>query len=251
MQIKSIKEYLLTYGLDFVLPDIRLCVFEHVYVPKLDSFLLASRLWEIVERHHRVLDIGTGSGILALVAACKGASVVATDVHEPSVRCAEYNAHLNGLSIETYVGNLFSTFSSSEVFDLIVSNMTSLPSPVNEVHDDYTARNIDAGFDGRRYLDELLNEAPRCLKKGGHLLIQHSNFANIEKTEAKLKELGYETEVKMYEYPVGEMSAQRIKYFLNNLPQNCHPVSRKNGWYQRIGVFKARTRRRWEQLRFI
>jgi len=152
MQRKLLKEYAQAYDIDFDLPDVYLCIYEDVYVPKLDSFLLAKHLMEIVKSGHKVLDIGTGAGILAILAAIRGANVVATDIHETSVRCAAYNASLNNLSFETRVGDLFDPILKGEVFDVIVSNLTSLPSPPNEEHDEYTRRNIDAVTTVCKYL---------------------------------------------------------------------------------------------------
>ena len=239
MQGKLIKEYAQIYGFHFDLPNIRLCIYEGVYAPKLDSFLLAKHLMEIVEPNHKVLDIGTGAGILAILAAFKGASVVATDIHEPSVRCAEYNASLNGLSIGTRVGNLFDPILKSEVFDLIVSNTTSLPSPPNETHDDYTMRNINGGPDGRKYLDPLIQQAPSHLRKGGTLLIQHSNFSNIDQTKEMLEIAEFDVTLEVYDSPIGKTSGQRIDYFISKLPPNCHPFQKDGKWHQEIGVFTA------------
>ncbi|MCL0098629.1 50S ribosomal protein L11 methyltransferase [Dehalococcoidia bacterium] len=241
MEWKSINEYAKAYGLEGDLPDIFVSLAEGVYPPKLDSFLIAKELIRIVQEGHNVLDIGTGTGILAIVAATKGAAVVATDVHEASVKCARHNASLNSVELDGRVGNLFEPIRQGELFDIVVGNMTSLPTPRDEQHDEYTARTVDAGYDGRRYLDPLIDQAPKYLKEGGYFLTQHSNFANIEKTRNKLDELGFEVELRMYEYPAGKTSRQRIEYFLRHLPENCHPIKKEDGWYQKIAVFIARS----------
>lgn len=54
----------------------------------------------------RVIDIGTGSGILEIYAAKVGASVFATDVDERAVRAACHNASLNGVEINCRLGAL-------------------------------------------------------------------------------------------------------------------------------------------------
>ena len=242
LKCKHIKEYLNSYDLEIDLPDIKICLFEGVYPPKLDSFLVAEELMRVVKEGHKVLDVGTGSGILAIIAAKKGAFTVATDIHEDSIKCAKYNASLNNVKLDVRVGNLFEPIKEGELFDVIVSNMTSLPTPPDEQYDEYITRTVDAGPDGRKYLDPLIRQMPQYLKENGCFLTQHSNFANIEKTKQMLEELGFDVEVKIYEYPVGKTSGQRIDYFLKCLPENCHPIRRAGKWYQRIGVFKAR---RW------
>ena len=236
----SINKYLKFYNLKLELPNIKIYLSEGVYPPKLDSFLLAEELVKITVKGYEVLDIGTGSGILAIIASKKGANVVATDVHEESVKCARQNALINNVKLDVRVGDLFKKIGDDELFDVIISNPTSLPTPSNEQHDEYIMRTVDAGPDGRKFLDSLINQMPLFLKKGGYFLTQHSNFSNIEKTENMLKELGFEVEVKNYEFPIGKTSLQRINYFKEYLPKICHPFKKECNWYQRIGVFLAR-----------
>lgn len=234
---RPIKSYLRDYRLGFELPDIELCIMDGVYPPKLDSLLLAKHLLEVVRKGDKVLDAGTGSGILAVLAAIKGAIVTATDVDERSVECAKHNASLNSAALSVHIGDLFEPIQES--FDIIASNMPSLPTPPNEQHDEYVSRNIDGGWDGRKYLDPLIEQASRFLKKPGCLLVIHSNFANSEKTKEKLENLGFELMIERYEFPLGKESVNRVKYFLGKLPPNCHPFRRQGGWYQRIEVFRA------------
>jgi|GEM_PF-1834098 len=234
----SIREYLRSINLKLELPNIKLCLFDGVYKPKLDSFLIAKELVKIIKRNEKVLDIGTGTGILAILSAKKGAFVVATDIDRTSVKCAEYNAFLNNIELDMRVGSLFEPVKEGELFDVIVSNMTSLPTPPDEQYDENLRRNVDAGTNGRKYLDPLISKMPKYLKDGGYFLTLHSNFSDIEKTKNKLENLGFKVELKIYECSIGKTSGQRIDYFLKYLPKNCHPI-KKNGWYQKIGIFKA------------
>jgi release factor glutamine methyltransferase len=240
LECESIKEYLKSYDLGIELPDIKICFFEKVYQPKLDSFLMAEELVKIVKKDDKVLDIGTGSGILAILAAKKGAFTVATDIHEGSAKCARYNAFLNNVELDALVSNLFEPIKEGKIFDIIVSNMATLPAPQDEQHNKYITRTVDAGLDGRKYLDPLINQMPKYLKEEGVFLTLHSNFANVEKTKNKLEELGFKVELKVYEHTTGKTSGQRIDYFLKYLPENCHPIKKEGGWYQRIGIFNAR-----------
>lgn len=198
LECKSIKEYMSFYNLKIELPDIQICYFEGVYPPKLDSFLIAEELMMVTKRGHKVLDIGTGSGILAILAAKKGACVVATDIHEGSVKCTEYNA-LNNVKLDIRKGNLLEQIKDKEQFDVIVTNMTSLPTPPEDQHDEYITRTVDAGPDGRKYLDLLISQMPRYLKEEGCFLTLHSNFANIEKTKDMLEELGFDVEISIFQ----------------------------------------------------
>lgn len=73
----------------------------------------------------RVLDCGTGTGILGIVAAKLGAAeVVGYDIDEWSVENARHNAQLNGVdNMEVYFGNASVTNHISGVFDVVVANI--------------------------------------------------------------------------------------------------------------------------------
>ena len=120
---------------------------------------------------------------------------------------------------------------------MIIINPSSLPSPPNEKHGNYVSSVIDAGRDGRKYLDRILLNVNKFLKKDGTLLFQHSNFANIEKSIQILKKEGFQLNTINYNYPLGKTSSKRINYFIDNLPANCHPIRKNNIWYQRISIF--------------
>lgn len=239
LECKSVKEYLNACNLEMDLPDIKMCLFEGVYSPRLESFLIAEELVKVVKKGHKILDIGTGSGILAILAAKKGAFAIATDIDESSIKCAEYNASLNSIKLDTRVGNLFEPIKDEELFDIIVSNMPSLPIPPNVQLDEYVTRTSDGGPNGRKYLNLLIHQMPKHLKEKGCFLTVHSNFANIEKTKDMLEELGFQVELKVNEYPIGEPSGQKIAQSLMYLPKNCQPFKKGDWWYQKMGIFRA------------
>lgn len=80
-------------------------------------------------RWARALDVGTGSGFLALHMALKG-EVVATDVSPFAVRTAKRNAEVNGLKVDIVQCDLFEGLRG--VFDIIAFNPPYLP--VHENH---------------------------------------------------------------------------------------------------------------------
>lgn len=71
----------------------------------------------------RALDLGTGSGLLALVLASRGYRVAAVDLNDEAVRCARANVLINGLEdrIEVFEGDLYGPLAEAE-FDLVVFN---------------------------------------------------------------------------------------------------------------------------------
>jgi release factor glutamine methyltransferase len=82
----------------------------------------------LVPEDAEVLDLGTGSGVLAVAAAATAGRVVAVDVNPQAVRCARLNALLNGREerIEVRLGDLYGPV-AGERFDLVVSNPPYYP----------------------------------------------------------------------------------------------------------------------------
>lgn len=73
-----------------------------------------------------VLDLGCGSGILAIAAAKTGAHrVTATDIEAAAVEIARENARTNGVELELYGGNGFGEWAAGRQWDLVVSNIIS------------------------------------------------------------------------------------------------------------------------------
>ena len=108
------------------------------------------------------LDLGTGSGIQALLAAEHSGRVVATDLNERALRYAEFNAALNGIDNVTFrSGSLFEPV-QRETFDLIVANPPYLISPET----DYLFR--DSGLPGDSFCEALVREVGGYLNEGGH-----------------------------------------------------------------------------------
>jgi len=112
-------------------------------------------------RSRATLDLGTGCGFQALLAAAHSDRVVGSDVNPRAVRLAAFNAALNDLpQVECVLGNLFEPVAGRE-FDLIVSNPPFVISPERR----YAYR--DSGMEGDALCRKIVREAPRRLAEGG------------------------------------------------------------------------------------
>jgi release factor glutamine methyltransferase len=93
-----------------------------VYAPQADTYLLARALRaEGVGAGMDVLDVGTGSGALALLAAGLGARVAATDISWRAVAAARINAVRTGRRVQVRRGDLTDPVGTRR-FDVVVSN---------------------------------------------------------------------------------------------------------------------------------
>jgi SAM-dependent methyltransferase len=108
----------------------------------------------------RALDLGTGSGVEALLAARHAGTVIATDVNPHAVECAGLGARLNGLALDLRLGSLFEPV-AGETFDLIVANPPFVVSPDS----DFVYR--DSVLPGDAICREVVRGAAAHLRPGG------------------------------------------------------------------------------------
>jgi release factor glutamine methyltransferase len=173
----------------------RLLPLPGVFQPPTDSYMLADQL-----RHERlgpgvsVLDLGTGSGHLAVVAALAGGSTVAIDVSRRAVLSVRLNAWLNGVQVTALRGDLFEPVAGRR-FDVIVSNPPYLPHPDVEPPRRGLARAVDAGPRGRAVLDRICAQVGEHLTRGGVLLLVHSSVCGELETLDQLSAHGLAGEV--------------------------------------------------------
>ena len=105
-------------------------------VPRTGEFLAAQIDSRLVSATAEVLDMGTGSGVCAVISARHARRVVAVDINMAAVRCAGINALLNQLEhkIEVRHGDLFAPVSEQR-FDLVLFNPPFLLGPPRDDRD--------------------------------------------------------------------------------------------------------------------
>ncbi|MEM1660934.1 MAG: class I SAM-dependent methyltransferase [Candidatus Bathyarchaeia archaeon] len=178
---------------EVVYGGLRFYVFDGVYEPAEDTFLLADNL-DVCEGEI-VLDMGTGCGILSVLSALKASFVVAVDINPQAVKCAKENAKRNGVrnKIDFICGNLFDPLRTGLRFTLILFNPPYLPS--EEEPKTWIEYAWAGGADGRRVIDRFLMDLPRYLDCGGRLLMVQSSLSDIEKTIKLLEERDFKVEI--------------------------------------------------------
>ncbi|MFE1270124.1 HemK2/MTQ2 family protein methyltransferase [Streptomyces sp. NPDC058757] len=161
-----------------------------VYRPQADTRLLAAALdHEEVGPLTDVLEIGTGTGALALHAARRGAAVTAVDVSWPAVATARVNALVRRLPLRVLHGD-FAVRTEGRRFDLVVTNPPYVPAPEARPPRRGAERAWDAGPDGRLVIDRVCAAAPALLRPGGVLLMVHSGMCGAGTTVDRLTEGG-------------------------------------------------------------
>jgi HemK-related putative methylase len=167
------------------------CLFrvpDGVQPPKAGSRFFCRHL--AVHSGERVLEIGSGLGLAAVLAAKAGATVVATDVVPEAVEAIRANALLNGVSVDARLGDCYAPV-AGERFALICTNPPQMPTPPDRARRDAAAAADNGGVDGWEILDRVIAGAPAHLGPGGRLVFTIFAFLGKKTAFAKLEAAGF------------------------------------------------------------
>jgi release factor glutamine methyltransferase len=176
------------YGLE-------LQVDARVLDPRPDTETLVDWALEVLKGHPapRLLDLGTGSGAIALALQHQrpDATVLAVDASPDALAVAQANATRLGLAVQFRHGHWMEGLEG--VFDAIVSNPPYIPAADPHLaaltHEPLQA--LASGADGLEDLRTLIAQAPAHLKPGGWLLLEHG-WDQADAVSALLRSAGLE-----------------------------------------------------------
>ena len=156
-----------------------------VYEPQEDSYLLLKYVKQLA--YGKVIDLGTGSGILAEGAAQSPAvkKVYAVDIDDEAVSNLK---KCKSEKIKCLRSDLFA--SVNERFDVIIFNPPYLPA--DEKDKDYA---LDGGKKGYELIAKFLKQAKKHLRAGGFILMVFSSRTGKKKVDEKIAAEGYDYEL--------------------------------------------------------
>jgi release factor glutamine methyltransferase len=167
---------------------------KHVYEPAEDTFLIAEKM--DIKNTDVALEVGTGCGILAVLAAKKAKKVVAVDINPYAVECANRNVKANNVTENLLIrqGDLFESLKEGEQFSLILFNSPYLPSEPDE-EKSWIGKAWAGGADGRRVIERFITDVPKFLLPEGRILLVQSSLSDPQKTVQMFKKVGLKAEV--------------------------------------------------------
>lgn len=158
-----------------------------IYETAEDSYLLEEELKKYLKKADKsikILDMGTGSGILAET--CKNLgfyNILASDINEDAINLVKKN------NIKAIHSDLFSKINKKQQFNLIIFNPPYLPE--NKQEDKESRIATTAGKQGYELIIKFLKQAKSHLKKQGVILLLFSSLSKPEIIKKQAKELGY------------------------------------------------------------
>lgn len=148
-----------------------------VLIPRADTEILVEKALAWMKPGARVLDIGTGSGAIAVSLAKLGrqAQVTAVDVSDRALEIARQNAERNGAAVEFVKSDCFSALKGRK-YDMIVSNPPYISEDEMRGLMPEVTREPElalfGGADGLDFYRRISREAPEYLNEGGCLLFE-------------------------------------------------------------------------------
>jgi len=190
-----------------------------VYAPQQDSELLVDALEKTgLAPGRRIVDLCTGSGVVAISAFERGASAVtAFDICPRAVRCARVNALAAGAEVDVHLGSWARALEFGP-FDIVLSNPPYVPHDPDDHPGSFPsaagpARACNAGPDGRLVLDPLCVAAPDLIADNGTMLLVQSEFAGVEQTLMSLRSTGLRAKAIACQYiPFGPVMSSRARW---------------------------------------
>ena len=153
-----------------------------VYDPSDDTFLVMDHALP----HGKILEMGTGSGIISIYFSLKGFNVLGVDINPNAVECAKSNANINQCHAEFRQSDLFSNV--SETFDTIIFNPPYLPTEDNFPG----SEQWDGGPDGFHLIRAFLCEFKEHLNAGGNAFLVLSSFTDIDGLMREFAEISFQ-----------------------------------------------------------
>ena len=180
--LQYIEEYLPFYS-------ISLKVDERCLIPRPETEYLAQIIKDNIESPKKVLDVGTGSGCIALMmkSIFPNSEVTGIDISEEAIQLANENSKLNSLEVSFFQSNLLENVEESD-HDLIVANLPYIPTEnLNELdrevidYEPLTA--LNGGKDGLEIISNLIHELEERDYKEVNLFLEIDSRKSSETLE--------------------------------------------------------------------
>jgi release factor glutamine methyltransferase len=179
-----------------------------------------------------VIDIGTGSGLFAILASKMGGRVCATEITREAVEMTKYNSAFNGVEVDVRQGSFFASFDGK--FDVLIANLPQkLILKKREQNKIFDTRPLGVwgGNDGNEILLSFLEEAKKHMHQNSRLYIQVYSLTNYNRTLSRIDRDYVATELARREFIEDDIVSQNIEAYEELRKTGVIDYSSKDGHY--------------------
>jgi release factor glutamine methyltransferase len=179
--------------------SLNLQVNEHTLIPRPDTEILVEQALELIPEHTpwRILDLGTGSGAIALAIASerKKCQIIATDKSFAAIQVARANAHRLNISNCQFINASWLDGLKKNSFQMIVSNPPYIKEDDPHLkqialqHEPSSA--LSSADNGLQDIQNIINNAGKHLSHPGYLLLEHG-YDQAEQVKILLAQYDYQ-----------------------------------------------------------
>ncbi len=162
---------------------------DGVFTPNATTAVFLSAIEEYLSQPCKVLDLGSGTGVVGITLAQKGlvaGSLRASDIGETAVQCIRKNCEKYNIEVDARVGSLFEPW-QGEKFDCIADLVSVIAEGAAKISPWYNGISCAAGVDGADLVVEILETAPQHLTDQGKIFFPIISLANVDRVLAAAK----------------------------------------------------------------
>ena len=156
-----------------------------VYLPERDTYLLLKCAIAAAKPADTILEIGTGSGLIAHEMSKISQKTFAVDINPHACIAAKK------LGLEVIRSDLFSALKANGRFTLVLFNPPYLPTKPEERIDDWLEYALDGGIDGRSTIEKFADGLGAVMDRYGRCLLLISSLTGINEVAAYFKSKGF------------------------------------------------------------